>query len=49
MEKLKWYLRQLLPLFYWTEYRDMEGNVYVSVWQMWLGKVFNHKCWQVVK
>lgn len=44
---LSWYLRQLLPLVYVSEYGDLAGNRYVSIWRMWFGKVFGHRQWKV--
>lgn len=40
LEKMKWYIRQLLPLHYRTRYRDAEGNLHFCVWQMWFGHCF---------
>ena len=38
----KWYIEQLLPLKYKTEYSDMDdGKKYQATWRMWLGKVYN--------
>lgn len=36
-----WYLKQLLPLTYRSEYEE-GGKKIFSVWNMWFGKVFNH-------
>lgn len=43
MKKIKWYLKQCLPLTYTSRYRDGNGIKRFSVWMMWFGKVFNHK------
>jgi hypothetical protein len=40
MNKLKWYLKQLLPLTYRTRWME-NGKRYFSVWNMWFGKSFN--------
>lgn len=46
--KIIWYLKQLLPLTYWSFYT--ENNIKVmSIWKMWLGKVYNHRKWIVKK
>jgi hypothetical protein len=41
MNKLIWYLRQLLPLHYRTHYTDAQGRRHFTVWQMWLGRCFS--------
>lgn len=45
--QLGWLIRQLLPLVYVSEYGDSSGGRYVSVWQMWFGRVFNHRRWHI--
>lgn len=42
MQKLTWYVKQLLPLTYRSHYRDKNGK-HFAVWNMWLGKVFNYE------
>jgi hypothetical protein len=37
---LKWYLKQLLPLLYYTTY-GKDNKKYFTIWRMWFGKVFN--------
>jgi hypothetical protein len=37
---LKWYLKQLLPLLYYTTYEKGDKK-YFTIWRMWFGKVFN--------
>jgi hypothetical protein len=37
---LLWYLKQLLPLIYYTKY-EREGKKYFVVWRMWFGKSFD--------
>ena len=39
MNRLIWYLRQLLPLHYRTRYRE-DGRLHYAVWRMWFGRVF---------
>ncbi|GAA0491229.1 hypothetical protein GCM10008986_16640 [Salinibacillus aidingensis] len=39
MKNLKWYLKQLLPLTYRTQY-ESGGEKYFTVWKMWLGKIY---------
>ncbi len=36
-----WYFKQLLPLAYWTRYRDTHGKRHLCLWRMWLGWCFN--------
>ncbi len=40
MNKVKWLLKQLLPLNYWTKYEE-EGKKYFTIWNMWLGVSYN--------
>jgi hypothetical protein len=40
MNKLIWYLRQLLPLHYRTRYTE-NGQRHFAVWQMWFGRCFS--------
>lgn len=42
MKKLTYYLKQLLPLNYWSKYKTPDGNTNVAIWSQWFGKVFNH-------
>ena len=37
---MKWYLKQLFPLTYRTNYQDEDGNKHFCVWKMWLGKCY---------
>jgi hypothetical protein len=39
-ERIKWYLRQILPLHYRTRYTDENGHRHFVVWQMWMGRYF---------
>ena len=41
IEKIKWFLRQLLPLTYRSRYTS-NNEPHFCVWKMWLGK-----CYQV--
>ena len=40
MGKVKWYIKQLLPLTYRTIYTE-EGLKYFCVWNMWFGRSYN--------
>ena len=40
MERFKWYLKQLLPLMYWTTYAE-KGIDKIVIWRMWFGRCFN--------
>lgn len=41
--KVVWYLKQLLPLTYWTTYREggVDGPRRLAIWRMWLGRCFD--------
>lgn len=41
MNKIKWAIKQLLPLTYRTEYRDEQERKHYTVWKMWFGRCFN--------
>ena len=36
-----WYLKQFLPLTYWTTYRNAEGFQRLAIWRMWFGRSFD--------
>ena len=38
---MKWYLKQLLPLAYWTRYRDGADRQHFCIWKMWLGRCYS--------
>lgn len=38
-----WYIKQMFPCLYHTEYEDEHGNKYVVVWRQW----FNKSLWSV--
>jgi hypothetical protein len=40
-ERIKWYIKQILPLTYRTKYRCSEGHQHYTVWNMWLGRSYN--------
>lgn len=44
--KIEWYLRQLLPLSYISEYRA-DGKRKVTYWRMWFGRCFSVRTWVV--
>jgi hypothetical protein len=46
MNRVKWYLKQLLPLTYRTEFVE-NGRRKVAVWNMWLGRCYNIDEWIV--
>jgi hypothetical protein len=48
MRKIKWFLKQLLPLTYRTHYK-LGGKPTFCVWQMWFGKCFNIDQHQIVQ
>lgn len=41
MPRVKWYLRQLLPLVYVSRFTDQAGIKRLCIWHMWLGRCFN--------
>lgn len=43
MKKIKFYLKQLLPLTYYSKYRVQNGCIELAVWTQWFGKPFNIK------
>jgi hypothetical protein len=45
MKNISWYLKQLLPLRYETEYTDSQGVDWLVQWKMWFGKVFDIREW----
>jgi hypothetical protein len=44
--QIGWYIRQLLPLMYFTEY-EASGQRKISVWRQWFGRVLWHKSYTV--
>lgn len=42
-----WYLKQLLPFEWHTEYRLSDGELHVTTWNMWFGQCFNIDDWAV--
>lgn len=41
LERLKWHLKQLIPITYRTKYTDGDGKRHYTVWNMWFGFCFN--------
>ena len=41
MSKIKWAIKQLLPLRYQTFYTDSNNQKHFEAWLMWFGKCFN--------
>jgi hypothetical protein len=46
MNRVKWYLKQLLPLTSRPEFVE-NGRRKVAVWNMWLGRCYNIDEWIV--
>jgi hypothetical protein len=46
MSNVIWYLKQLLPLFYCTEYIE-NGKRYATTWRMWFGRCYSVRKWRV--
>jgi hypothetical protein len=38
-ERIKWYVKQTIPLTYRTTYRE-NGVKHFTVWRMWFGRCF---------
>lgn len=43
MNKIHFYLKQLLPLTYWTKYETPDNKKHFAIWRQWFGKVFDHQ------
>jgi len=41
LTSLLWYIKQLLPLAYWSWYIDADGTLYLCIWRMWFGRHFD--------
>lgn len=46
--KIKWYLKQLLPLTYRSHYKRA-GKDYFCVWKMWFGRCYKMEEYQIIK
>ena len=40
MDKIIWYVKQLLPFSYWTIY-EKDAKRYFCIWKMWFGRCFD--------
>lgn len=49
MPSLKWLIKQLLPLTYFSKYKDGEDKQFVCSWKMFMGKPYNIEHFEVVK
>lgn len=45
--RLKWYVKQTLPLSYWTKV-ERDDRLQVVIWRMWLGRCFDVTQFEVV-
>ncbi len=43
MNKIIYYLKQLLPFKYYSKYRVQNGSRELAIWTQWFGKSFNIK------
>ena len=43
MKKIIYLIKQLLPLTYYSKYRDQNGSKELAIWTQWFGKPFNIK------
>lgn len=41
MSKFLYYIKQLLPLKYYSKYRVQNGSRELAIWTQWFGKPFN--------
>lgn len=48
MNKLIYYIKQLLPLKYHTKCRVQTGEQYLAIWTQWFGKPFNVEYFQLM-
>lgn len=48
MKKLKWFVKQILPLKYDSVY-FVDSEKYVSIWYQWFGKVYHHKKFEIAR
>lgn len=48
MKRIIYYLKQLLPLTYYSKYRVQNGNKELAIWTQWFGKAFNIKRFALV-
>lgn len=39
--RITWYLKQLFPFTYRSQYATQSGEKHFAVWNMWFGKCFN--------
>jgi hypothetical protein len=46
MQRLLWYIKQLFPFTYVTDYCEDEKH-WVCVWKMWIGRCFDIRKWEV--
>ena len=46
MNKIKWCIKQLLPLTYRSKYKS-DGKDYFCVWNMWFGKSYNIETYEI--
>lgn len=46
MTKLAWCFKQLLPFTYVSTYGE-NGNRWISVWRMWMGRSFSVRKWKL--
>lgn len=52
IERIKWYLRQLLPLTYVSKYAEREGEVWIprlTIWRMWFGRCYAVRSYRLAR
>lgn len=48
MKKITYYIKQLLPLTYYSKYKIQTGEYELAIWTQWFGKPFNVKRFKVI-
>jgi hypothetical protein len=46
VKKLQFWIKQLLPLMYVSEYSE-NGHRKVTVWRQWFGRPFKIRTWEI--
>lgn len=47
ISKMIFLLKQLLPLKYCSKYKDAKGDLHITIWRQWFGKVLNSTTFKV--
>jgi len=49
MQRISWYLKQLLPLVYVSKFTDEANIKRLCIWRMWLGRCFDVRWFVLVE